>query len=270
MSLPDEVRTLAGDALLVWGEFDDDALRVRSASELAVALDALAGASQAEPCVVRLWSRADDQAIAVLAGRDCALYVVQSEAGYGSSSGDPARADAFELVDHDVGAISIPGAHCVAWSIARAALLRFAEHGQLGEAIVLDGSIPSQLLMLGDCDRAAELESRRAPPADPALTSLPGKAPHGAWAQRLMTGLLELHLIEIDMSILDAITARLAILLVQLGDDAQDSPEVAKQLARELSRVRGVGALFATGGDLQIALRRTQDAPTQPVEMPFV
>ena len=45
----------------------------------------------------------------------------------------------------------------------------------------------------------------------------------------------------------------------QRGDDALDSPEAAHQLAKEVERVRGVGALFATGGDLQIALRRTQE-----------
>jgi hypothetical protein len=71
------------------------------------------------------------------------------------------------------------------------------------------------------------------------------------------------------MAILDAVTARVAIMLTQWGEDAQDSPELAQRLAQELSRLRGVGALFATAGDLQIALRRTQDPPTVPVEMPI-
>ncbi|HSN28823.1 MAG TPA: hypothetical protein VLT45_21195, partial [Kofleriaceae bacterium] len=57
------------------------------------------------------------------------------------------------------------------------------------------------------------------------------------------------------------------MLLQQYGEDAQDSTEIAQKLTKELERVRGVGALFATAGDLQIALRRTQDPPTQPVEM---
>ena len=48
-----------------------------------------------------------------------------------------------------------------------------------------------------------------------------------------------------------------------------DTPEAANKLAKEIERVRGVGALFATGGDLQIALRRTQDPPTQPNALPF-
>ena len=109
----------------------------------------------------------------------------------------------------------------------------------------------------------------RIPVPDPAQTSLPRKAPCGAWAERLLGGLIDLHLIEVDHSILVGITARVAMLLQQFGDDAQDSGEIAQKLTKELERVRGVGALFATAGDLQIALRRTQDPPTQPVEMPF-
>jgi hypothetical protein len=57
------------------------------------------------------------------------------------------------------------------------------------------------------------------------------------------------------------------MLLVQAGFEPLDSPDAAQQLAKKIERVRGVGALFATGGDLQIALRRTQDPPTQPVEI---
>ena len=67
----------------------------------------------------------------------------------------------------------------IPWRIARAALLRFAEHGDLGDEVILDGSIPTQFLMLGDYDRAAELETRRMPPTDPAQSSLPRKAPQG-------------------------------------------------------------------------------------------
>ena len=100
-----------------------------------------------------------------------------------------------------------------------------------------------------------------------AVSRLPAKAPQGDWAKRLVKSLLELQLLEIDMHIVDTIVARVAILLMQLGDDAIDSPDVAHALAREIERVRGVGALFATGGDLQIALRRTQEPPTQPVEI---
>jgi hypothetical protein len=262
-------RVTRGEPLLVWGEYDEDALRVRSLSDLAVALDALYSIGSVEPLLARLWSTSDDQVVAVFNGLDVALYVVGSQHGYGTSVGDPTRNDAFELVDHDVGSISIPWAHCIPWRLARPALLRFAEYGDLGDAIMLDGSIPSGLLMMGDFDRSSELETRRTPVLDPAATSLPRKAPAGAWAERLLRSLVELHLVEIDPSVQDRITAHFAMLLQTYGDDAQDSPEAAQKLTKELEKIRGVGALFATAGDLQIAMRRTQEPPTQPVEMPF-
>jgi hypothetical protein len=262
-------RVTRGEPLLVWGEYDEDALRVRALSDLAVAIDALYSIGAVEPLLARLWSVADDQVVAVFNGLDVALYVVGSQHGYGTSVGDPTRTDAFDLVDHDVGQISIAWAHCIPWRLARPALLRFAEQGDLGDEIMLDGSIPSALLMLGDFDRASELETRRTPVLDPALTSLPRKAPCGSWAERLIRSLVELHLIEIDTSIQDRITANLAMLLQKYGEDAQDAPEPAQRLTKELEKIRGVGALFATAGDLQIALRRTQDPPTQPVETPF-
>lgn len=267
VALAEGTRTSRGEALLVWGEYDEDALRVRSLTDLATALDGLHGLGTIAPCLVRLWSTSDAQAVAALDGADCAIYIVHAQAGYGRSVGDPTRADVFELLDHDVGPVSIPYADCVPWRVARGALLRFAERGELGDEIILDGSLPSQFLMLGDYDRDAELATRRQPPADPALSSLPRKAPQGEWAQRLVKSLLALQLIEIDMHILDAVVDRVAVLLMQLGDDAIDSPEAAGMLAHAVERVRGVGALFATGGDLQIALRRTQDPPTAPVEI---
>jgi hypothetical protein len=262
-------RITRGEALVVWGEFDEDALRVRSASDLGVALDALYSQGHLEPCLIRLWSPGDEQAVAAFSGPDCAIYVVQSANGYGRSVGDPTRSDTFELTDHDVGPVSIPFSDCVPWRVARNALMRFAEAGEVGEDVILDGSIPTQFLMLGDYDRDAELETRRPPTTDPALSSLPAKAPQGAWAQRLVKGLLDLQLIEVDTHIIDAIVARVAILLVQLGDDAIDSPEAAHKLAKDVEKVRGVGALFATAGDLQIALRKSQEPPTQPVEVPI-
>jgi hypothetical protein len=269
ISLAEGTRTSRGEALLVWGEYDEDALRVRTKGDLGVALDALHAMGLHEPCMVRLWSSSDDQVVAVFNGFDCAIYVLTSEHGYGRSVGDPTRAGDFELVDHDFGAVSIPWADLVPWRVARPALMRFAEAGVLGDTVILDGSIPTQFLFLADFDRAAELETRRTPVADPAQSSLTKKAPHGEWAKRLVNSLLQLHLIEIDMHIVDAVMARVAVLLVQLGDDALDSGEVAHRLAKEVERIRGVGALFATGGDLQIALRRTQDPPTQPTELPF-
>jgi hypothetical protein len=262
-------RANRGEALLVWGEYDEDALRVRSLTDLAIALDAIYAQSFIESSLVRLWSTGDDQAVAAFNGPECAIYVVHSSSGYGRSVGDPTRTDAFELTDHDVGHVSISYADCVPWKSARAALLRFAERGELGDGLILDGSIPTQFLMLGDYDRDAELATRRQPVADPALSSLPRKAPQGEWAKRLVKSLLELQLIELDMHILEAILARITILLVQRGDDAIDSPEAAQQLANDVERVRGIGALFATAGDLQIALRRTQEPPTLPVEIPL-
>ena len=269
MPLAEGTRTNRGEALLVWGEYDDDALRVRTSGDLGVALDAMHAVGIQEPCVVRLWSTGDDQLVAVFSGFECAIYVVHSANGYARSVGDPTRAGSFEIADHDVGAVPIPWCDLVPWRAARPALMLFAETGELGDGVILDGSIPTQFLFLGDFDRAAELATRRRPVADPAQSSLPKKAPHGEWARRLVGSLLELQLIEVDMQIIDAVTARIAILLLQQGDNALDTPESANKLAKEIERVRGVGALFATGGDLQIALRRTQDPPTQPTELPF-
>lgn len=262
-------RTSRGDALIVWGEYDEDALRVRTSTELGIALDALHALGVQQPCTARLWSKSDDQCVAVFTGFECAIYIVSSAAGYGRTVGDPTRAGTFELVDHDVGAIAIPWADLVPWRVARPALLLFAERGVLGDGVIVDGSIPTQLLFLADFDRAAELETRRPPVVDPARSSLPRKAPHGEWAERLVRSLLELQLIEIDMHILDNVIARIAMMLVQRGDEVLDTAEAANRLATDIGRLRGVGALFATGGDLQIALRRTQDPPTQPTELPF-
>lgn len=267
--LAEGTRVSRGEALVVWGEYDEDALSVRTSTDLAIALDAMCALSLVEPCLLRLWSSGDEQAVAVMSGPDCALYLVASAAGYGRSVGDPTRTDQISLVDHDVGAVQFDASDCVPWRIARAALLQFAERGDFGDDVILDGSIPTQLLMLGDFDRDAELATRKEPPVDPVRSSIPRKAPQGDWAKRLIHSLLELHLIEIDMHIVDAIIARVAILLIQTGDDAIDSPDAAQKLAQSLERTRGVGALFATGGDLQIALRRTQDPPTMPVEIPL-
>jgi hypothetical protein len=269
LQLAEGTRTQRGDAFIVWGEYDEDALRVRTRTDLGIALDAMNACSMLDPCVVRLWSSSDDQAVIVINGFECAIYVVTSEHGYGRSVGDPTRAGTLAVTDHRVGAFDAPWSDFVPWRVGRPALMRFAEHGELGDTVILDGTIPTQLLFLSDFDRAAELDTRRTPAADPAQSSIPRKAPHGEWANRLVTSLLELQLIEIDMQIMPAVIARVGILLVQYGDDALDTPETANTLAKEVSRVRGVGALFATGGDLQIALRRTQDPPTQPTALPF-
>jgi hypothetical protein len=264
-----DTRVPRGQALLVWGEYDVDALAVRSERELGVALDGLQAMGSIDPLMIRLWATADEQVVAMLNGAECALFVVRGTVGYGTSIGDSARTGTFELTEHDLGEVSIAWSNCLSWRVVRPALLRFAERGELGEEVLLDGSIPSQLLMLGDFDREAMLASRRAPVSDPAQTSLPDKIPHGEWAGRLLRGLVELHLLELDTSILPAISARTAMLLLELGDDAQDEMPAAQKLAKELAKIRGIGALDATPGDLQIALRRTQYAPTMPVEVPW-
>ena len=269
LQLAEGTRANRGDALVVWGEYDEDGLRVRSLTDLGAVLDGMASASMLAPCLLRLWGTSDQQAIAALNGLDAAIYVISSEQGYGRSVGDPTRTETFRIIDHDVGSIDIPWGDVIPWRIVRDALLRFVERGDLGDQVIIDGSIPTQFLMLGDYDRSAELASRRPPPADPALSSLPRMAPQGEWSKRLLKSLVDLHLIEIDMQIIDAITAKVTILLILHGDDALDATEAANKLAKEIERVRGVGALFATGGDLQIALRRTQEPATQPVEMPF-
>ncbi|MDB4953775.1 MAG: hypothetical protein JWO36_1344 [Myxococcales bacterium] len=267
--LDTNTRTSRGEALIVWGEYDEDALRVRSLFDLGIVLDALHSMAQLEPCTLRMWSVTDDQALVVINGDECAIFVVASGDGYGTSIGDPTRSDQFDIVDHDAGAMTVFGRDCIPWRVGRLALIQFAEDGKLGGEVILEGSISSQLLMFGDFDRQAELESRHAPTADPAMSSVAMKSPNAAWAKRLLDSLLDLQLIEIDTSIRDAVTARLSILLTQLGTEAQDSPEAAHSLQRSLAKLRGVGALFATAGDLQISLRRTQDAPTMPVDVPL-
>lgn len=250
-----------GEALIVWGEFADDALRVRTQHELAVALDALhAAAEQPDaPQTLRVWSTTDDQLFAVIYGDQCALYVVESKEGYGTSAGDPTRTEAFELVDQDAGALTVPWSDCVPWELARAALLRFAEAGELGPDITLDGRIPVALLHLGDCDRAAELATRPEPAADPARTSLMRISPFARWGRRLIDSLRTLGLIELLDTAQDRVLVELAPLLHAQGEKALVSPRSADRLAGELGAIRGVDRLFANGSDLQTALRRTKD-----------
>jgi hypothetical protein len=268
MALDSTPRDPHGEPLLVWGEDDQDALRVRSPGELAIALDGLHAIAAVVPVLARLWSAGDDQVACALDGDHGALFVVRG-ARRGSSIGDASRTGTFELEHHELGVVRLPWRQCVPWPRARVGLLQFAHSGELGLEVELEASIPSQLVVLRDLHRAAELAMRGTPPSDPAQSSLAYRTPHGDWARRLLAGLHDLQLAELDLSIRDAIAARTAILLIQHGEHAQDSLEAADRLARELTKIRGVGALFATPGDLQIALRRTQDAPTRPVELPF-
>jgi len=250
-----------GEALLVWGEFGDDALRVRTQRELGVALDALKAAAEApdSPRTLRLWSPSDDQLFAVIYGDQCAIYVIESAHGYGTSTGDPSRPEAFDLVDPDAGPLVVPWSDCVPWTQARGALLGFAENGELGPHVALDRRIPVGLLHLGELDRAAELETRPAPNADPALTSLMRINPFATWARRLLDGLRAIGLIELTDSSVDRVLLELASLLHTHGENALVSPRTSDRLANEIGALRGVDGMFANGGDLQTALRRTRE-----------
>src|SRR5262245_34006766 len=59
--LAEGTRTNRGEALLVWGEYDDDALRVRSLTDLGIVLDGMHALGTIAPNMIRLWSRSDDQ-----------------------------------------------------------------------------------------------------------------------------------------------------------------------------------------------------------------
>jgi hypothetical protein len=255
------VKGAKGDPLLVWGEFGDDALAIRSQRELGVALDALHAAAEApdSPQSLRMWSNKDDQLFAVIYGDQCAIYVIESELGYGTSAGDPTRTETFDLVNQDIGALTVPWSDCVPWDAGRTALTRFAETGELGPGITLDGRIPVTLLSLGDCDRAAELATRPAPVMDPARTSLMRVNPYATWARRLIDSLRSMELIELLDTNLDRVLVELAPLLHHHAEKAQVSPRTADRIANELGAIRGVDRMFATGSDIQTALRRTKD-----------
>lgn len=250
-----------GDPLLVWGEFAEDALSIRSQRELGVALDALHAAGEVpdSPQTLRLWSKKDDQLFAVIYGDQCAIYVVESEAsGYGTSAGDPTRTEAFELSDGDVGALTVPWSDCVPFEAARIALMRFAETGEL-PGITLDGRIPVTILPLADCNREAELTSRPAPVMDPGRSSLMRINPYAMWARRVLDTLRAMELIELLDTAYDRVLVELAPLLHHHGEKALVSPRTADRIANELGALRGVDRMFATGSDLQTALRRTKD-----------
>jgi hypothetical protein len=287
------LRQPSGDPLLVWGAYNDDALIVHSHDDLAAALDTLRRYALDKPRVVRMWSSSDDQLIAVIWGGACALYVLESADGYATSSGDPRRSDAFEVLDHDGNSLIVPRADCVPWPAARAALLHFAAHGDLGPEIVVERRIPSQLLMHGELDRQAVLATRALPSRDPRQSSLPRLTPLplpailgppgelaadpptdvampamrepatpaelSAWSYRLIELLSARGLVELDpRHRLDEISYQLSGLLQAHGDEAEHSLDTAEWLANEIGTIRGIVQLFATAGDLQLALRRSR------------
>jgi hypothetical protein len=287
-----------GHPLLIWGEYGDDALVPRDRSELMAALDTLHALAGAAPRMLRLWSATDDQIVAMIWRDDCALYVVESHDGYATSCGDTRRKDAFELVDYDGQPYAVPYHDCVPWPAARDALLRFVERGDLGSRIRIEGRIPTGLLMMGELDRAAVLAARVEPPRTVEQTSLmrmlvsvaSGAAPPGEetldeaiaerpsvpaipsalaaaaagaepparWARRLIELLWARDLLELRRGRLDSIAAQLGELLAEHGAEAQQSHETAEWLARRICAIPGIFRLFATPGDLQIALRRSR------------
>jgi hypothetical protein len=279
-------REPTGHPLLIWGEYGDDALLVHGQHELFGALDSLHASATETPRMMRLWSASDDQVVAVVWGDLSALYVVESLEGYATSTGDLARTDSFEVLDHDGTPMSVPYADCVPWMIGRPALWWFLEHGDLGPAVKVEGRIPSVLLMMGDVDRKAALAARPEPPRELTRSSLPRMAvpvidevfpeEHtnpvdiqpirtnedlSAWARRLVDVLSSRELIELgEGPNLDEITYQLGGLLEAHGHEAEDSMDTAEWLANEIGAVRGIAKLFATGGDLQIALRRSREA----------
>ena len=277
-------RTPIGEPLLIWGEYPEDALRVRNETELLGALDALHAISTDRPRMLRLWSAADDQLVAALWRDHCALYIIESPEGYATSTGDQTRNDSFDMKDHEGLHLRVPWADCVSWDYARRAMVRFVEHSDIGD-IPVEGRIPSLLLMMGDIDRKAALAARpdaptelaksslapresvplRIEPADemtmPVETEAPlGPAEMARWARRLLEVLHTRELIELGPGPnLDEISYQLGGLLQAHAIDAEHSLETADWLANEIGAVRGISKLFATGGDLQVAIRRSRD-----------
>ena len=281
-------RTPVGDPLLVWGEYADDALSVSIDHELLAALDTLHRSAHARPRMLRLWTAADDQLVAALWGDQCALYIVDSAEGYATSMGNQGRTGSFEVKDHEGQVLTVPWADCVSWDYARRALVRFVEHSDLGD-IPVEGRIPTSLLMMGDIDRTAALAARVRTPRELSRSSLPRMIPPApsedtteeeaitveveverplgplqlaAWARRLLEVLQMRELIELSPApapSIEEISDQLGGLLQAHARQAENSLETADWLANEIGAVRGVKQLFATGGDLQVALRRSRE-----------
>lgn len=279
-------REPVGEPLMIWGEYADDALHVRSEGDLIAALETLHDGSMQRPRLVRVWTAADDQLVAAVWGDRCALYVVESPDGYATSMGDQTLNEAFEVLDHEGHKLTVPLADCVSWDYARRALVRFVEYSDLGD-VPVEGRIPSLLLMMGDVDRKAALAARQDVPRELAdssllrmLTPVAGELdPRGAttapvtidgpkdpfelarWARRLLDGLQQRALLELERDPnLDGICYEVGGLLGAHAIDAGHSVETADWLANEISAVRGIKQLFATGGDLQVAIRRSREA----------
>ena len=82
-----------------------------------------------------------------------------------------------------------------------------------------------------------------------------------AIARRLIEVLKTRELVELEGGPnLDEMSYQIGGLLQAHAIDAEHSVETADWLANELGRTKGIRRLFATGGDLQVAIRRSRDA----------
>jgi hypothetical protein len=80
-----------------------------------------------------------------------------------------------------------------------------------------------------------------------------------AWGRRLIQLLFERALIELDDGTgIDELCYQLSGLLQAHGDEAEHALDTAEWLANEIGALRGIRRMFATGGDLQVALRRSR------------
>lgn len=280
-----------GYPLLIWGEYGDDALCPRDGEQVMLALDSLHDSASEQPRMLRMWTACDDQLIAVVWGDLCAIYIVESPQGYATSRTDHPITGVFDLSDHDGKPMNVPFADCVSWEIAKRGLVSFVANGDLGPEIKVDGVIPTMLLVLGEVDRKTVLSQRHEPPrvlersslararmtvpeavADREHTQPFQQVPlhqdtpipvrvedQQVWARRLIGHLQARALIELNgASKLDEITYQLSGLLQAHWLEAEHSLDTANWLCNEIGAVRGL-KLFATGGDLQLALRRARE-----------
>lgn len=93
------------------------------------------------------------------------------------------------------------------------------------------------------------------PPAAAAMSA----AALAAWARRLLQVLFSQRLLELGAGAdVDAIGYQVSGYLQAHGDAAEHSLETASWLVHALGGIHGIGRMFATGGDLQLALRRSR------------
>ena len=169
-------RLLTGEPLLIWGEYGDDALRVRNTATLIEALDTLHELAQEQPRMLRLWTAADDQVVAV-ANDDHVCAVRRRVAGWLCDvvRRDQARPIRSTVIDHDGRTLRCRGRRL--HPVVRARAMRCSTSSSTatsGRRYEVEGRIPSLLLMMGDVDRKAALETRaRATASGSTRSSLP-------------------------------------------------------------------------------------------------